>query len=293
MNTQERSRILSHFRRQLTQTLFWKKTVLLTAIFLLLWGVAAYADAPETAVVVPAPAPAASVAALTSAAVYQADSLAAQNGVVLKYRVLLPDHYEEGGNFPLVLFLHGAGERGDDNVSQLTWGAGMFVNPVNREKYPAVVLFPQCPAGQSWSNSMQATGDAAPLMQAVKELVDHYLASGKIDANRVYVLGLSMGGMGTFDMVCRWPELFAAAVPICGAINPGRLQSAVRVPMRIFAGDADDTVPVGFSRMAYTTLKQDGSTVVEYVEFPGVGHDSWNYAFRMPDFMQWLFAQHK
>ena len=101
-----------------------------------------------------------------------------------------------------------------------------------------------------------------------------------------------MGAMGTFDMVVRFPEVFAAAVPICDTVNPDRLAAAKDVKFRIFHGDADDVVPVECSRKAYRALKAAGADV-EYIEFPGCNHGSWNPAFSTPDFMKWLFRQKK
>ncbi len=220
----------------------------------------------------------------------------------LKYRELLPENYDQNKKYPLVLFLHGAGERGNDNKSQLKHGGMMFTNPVNRGKYPAIVLFPQCPEKMMWPFDKRPDGVSwgvfplespisAPL-EAVKELLDQYLDMKTVDKNRVYILGLSMGGMGTFDMVCRFPEIFAAAIPICGGVNPERLARAKNVKFRIYHGDADNTVPVENSRKAYMTLKNCGADV-EYFEFPGCNHDSWNPAFNTPDFLSWLFKQKK
>lgn len=105
-------------------------------------------------------------------------------------------------------------------------------------------------------------------------------------------MGLSMGGMATFDLVSRYPDVFAAAIPICGIVNPSRLAVAKKVKFRIFHGDADDVVPVIGSRSAYKALKKAGAKV-EYIEFPGCGHASWHPAFNCPDFMKWLFSQKK
>ena len=101
-----------------------------------------------------------------------------------------------------------------------------------------------------------------------------------------------MGAMGTFDMVARFPDIFAAAVPICGIVNPDRLSVAKNVSFRIFHGDADNIVPVEGSREAYKVLKSIGASV-EYIEFPGCNHGSWNPAFNYPDFMEWIFKQKK
>ena len=198
--------------------------------------------------------------------------------------------------------LHGAGERGNDNERQLTHGGQMFLNPVNREKYPAFVLVPQCPAGSYWAYTerpkslfpadMPAGQEMSSLIRTLKQLLDTYLVMPEVDKKRIYIVGLSMGAMGTYDLVVRYPEIFAAAVPICGSVNPDRLPAAKEVKFRIFHGDADDVVTVEGSREAYKALKAAGAKV-EYIEFPGCNHGSWNPAFNYPGFMEWLFKQKK
>lgn len=234
---------------------------------------------------------------------YEAKNFIASPGDTLRYRILFPPEFDATQKYPLVLFLHGAGERGDDNTRQLTHGSCMFTNPVNREKYPAVVLFPQCPADKYWFTdkrpetfSPERFPENPPLSGSLKQvtgLLYTYLDSGYIDSRRIYIIGISMGGMATFDMICRNPGLFAAAIPICGMINPKRLKEAnIQTAVRIYHGDADRTVPVEGSRKAYTALKEGGGNV-EYTEFPGCHHDSWNPAFNRPDFLSWLFKQTK
>ena len=226
----------------------------------------------------------------------------AASGDSLNYRLLRPEGELEDGKYPLVLFLHGAGERGSDNEKQLFHGSQMWLNPVNRENYPAFVLFPQCPESCYWvyaerpaslePEQMPSDFPLSPVFVTLKELLDTYLAMPQVDKERIYIMGLSMGAMGTFDLVIRYPELFAAAIPICGTVNPTRLKSAKEVKFRIFHGDADNVVPVNASRQAYKALKEAGADV-EYIEFPGVTHGSWNPAFTRPDFMSWLFSQKK
>jgi len=114
-----------------------------------------------------------------------------------------------------------------------------------------------------------------------------------VDKNRIYVLGLSMGGMGTFDLICRQPKKFAAAIPICGGVSLERLKKVRHMPIRIYHGGSDDVVSPEHSRNAFIELKANGSQKVEYIEFPGVGHNSWKNAFAQPDFLSWLFKQHK
>ena len=224
------------------------------------------------------------------------------SGDSLNYRLLRPEVEQEGEKYPLVLFLHGAGERGSDNEKQLTHGSQMWLNPVNRENYPAFVLVPQCPESGYWAytdrpvsfepDQMPSDVPLSPVFRTLKELIDTYLVMPQVDKQRVYVIGLSMGAMGTYDMAIRYPEIFAAAIPICGTVNPTRLSAAKDVKFRIFHGDADTVVPVSGSRQAYKALKAAGADV-EYIEFPGVTHGSWNPAFTQPDFMSWLFSQKK
>jgi len=173
-------------------------------------------------------------------------------------------------------------ERGSDNESQLRYGSEMFANPQNRKDYPAFVLFPQCPPSNFWPfESQPASYDATTFpidyptstpIKLVKELIDSYLQMEEIDKDRIYILGISMGGMGTFDIACRYPETFAAAIPICGGVNVERLDNKVKnIYWRLFHGDADGVVPVNNSRQAYqklTNIKADA----EYIEVPGASH---------------------
>ena len=201
-------------------------------------------------------------------------------GDTLRYRVLEPERIEKNKKYPLVLFLHGAGERGSDNEAQLVHGANMFLNPVIRDQHPTFVIYPQCPSECSWSNSSKPNSEGKSgserfpenpeitiPMEAVKAVLDMYMNNDNVDVNRIYVMGLSMGGMGTFDLLCRFPDLFAAAIPICGGINPERLEKASpTTAITIYHGDKDDAVFVENSRTAYPTLKKIGKTL-KYIEF--------------------------
>lgn len=237
-----------------------------------------------------------------SAQEYEKKTFVSSVGDSLPYRLLRPEGEKSGQKYPLVLFLHGAGERGNDNEKQLTHGGQMFLNPVNREQYPTFVLAPQCPENEYWAyfsrpNSftpaeMPLSEETTPLFRTLKQLLDSYLAMPEVDKSRIYVIGLSMGGMGTYDLAVRYPELFAAAIPICGTVHPQRLPAAKEVAFRLFHGDADNVVPVEGSREAYKALKAAGAKV-EYIEFPGCGHGSWTPAFSYPGFMDWLFSQKK
>lgn len=223
-------------------------------------------------------------------------------GDSLNYRLLCPEVEKSGKKYPLVLFLHGAGERGNDNQKQLVHGGQMWLNPVNREEYPAFVLCPQCPKEYYWAYSnrpksfvpadMPILESPTRIVSTLLELLESYLSLPQVDRNRVYVMGLSMGGMATFDLAIRYPDIFAAAVPICGVVNPSRLSAATTVSFRIYHGDADNVVPVEGSRQAYKALKKAGAKV-KYIEFPGVTHGSWNPAFNDVELLKWLFKQKK
>ena len=206
--------------------------------------------------------------------VYRKEVFISSRGDSLRYRLLRPEKEKAGKKYPLVLFLHGAGERGSDNEKQLVHGGQMFLNPVNREKYmpskhlsdtEALTQKPDTSRPVSFVPSdMPAGQEISPIFSSLKELLDIYLSMPQVDKDRVYIIGLSMGGMGTYDMIIRFPELFAAAIPICGTVNPSRLADVKGVKFRIFHGDADNVVTVEGSRAAYRALKAAGVDV-EYI----------------------------
>ena len=218
-------------------------------------------------------------------------------GDTLPYRSLKPKEIKKGRKYPLVLVLHDAGKKGRDNEKQLQVGAKMFLNPVNREEYPAFVIVPQCPEGKWWTYDRRPSKfDNLPYadtltkeLSMVKEVLDSYLALPEVDKSRIYVMGSSMGGVGTFDIVAHYPRLFAAAVPICGAIAPEHLSQAKDVRFWIFHGDNDPTVPVECSRRAYLELKEAGADV-KYTEFAGGNHSIGFHVYNTPGFMKWLFG---
>lgn len=230
-----------------------------------------------------------------------------RNGDILRYRLLLPANYDIQRKYPLIVFLHGSGERGSDNNAQLLHGGDMFLRDSIRANYPAFVLFPQCPDNQTWApmeferdSSGKVTraefpldGDPTPPAALLTTLLDSLLATGKIDARKVYIGGLSLGGMGTFYMISTHPNLFAAAFPICGAGNVAEAgRFAKKVPVWIFHGGADNVVPVAASRAYDAKLKALGAEE-KYTEYPGVGHNSWDNAFVEPGLMPWLFQHAK
>jgi len=214
----------------------------------------------------------------------------------LNYRLLKPENYDPQKKYPLVLFLHGAGERGDDNKAQLVHVVHIFTTKENRAKYPCFVLAPQCPSGQKWSevnwgaaSHTQSEKPATPMALTLK-LIEQLKKEFSIEADRLYVSGLSMGGYGTWDVIARHPQMFAAAVPMCGGGDESTAPRIAKLPIWNFHGDKDGAVKVERSRNMIEALKKAGGAP-KYTEYPGVGHDCWNPACKEPDLLPWLFAQ--
>jgi predicted peptidase len=219
-----------------------------------------------------------------------------ETGATLPYRLLKPSHAADGKKYPLVIFLHGAGERGTDNVKQLVHGMADFASDEIMKKYPAFVVAPQCPEERQWvevawsaDEHTQPKEPSVPLRQTF-ELIDQLAKELPIDIDRIYITGLSMGGFGTWDAIHRKPALFAAAVPVCGGGDPAGAEHMKSVPVWAFHGDADGAVKVRRSRDMIAALEAVGGTP-KYTEYPGVGHDSWTATYRDPDLYAWLFAQ--
>lgn len=229
-----------------------------------------------------------------------------RNSDSLPYRVLLPPHYDAAKKYPLILFLHGSGERGSDNEAQLTHGWKLFLQDSLREKYPAIVVFPQCSAKSYWSNvniaydsaakkrvfNFTADGEPTLAMKLLIELLDEVEHNYKLDKKRLYVGGLSMGGMGTFEVVRRKPKLFAAAFPICGGASTATANKLKNVSWWIFHGLKDDVVPPVLSQHMADALKTQGAGV-KLTLYPTANHNSWDSAFAEPGLFAWLFSKHK
>ena len=214
----------------------------------------------------------------------------------LPYRLLKPKAVEAGKKYPVVLFLHGAGERGTDNKVQLVHGMNDFAADEIMDKYPAFVVAPQCPEGMQWvdtpwsADSHKMPEKPTPALQQSLDLLSALAMEFPIDENRIYITGLSMGGFGAWDAVQRHPKRFAAVVPICGGGDPAFAKAIFTLPVWAFHGDKDEAVKVRRSRDMIEALKAAGGTP-KYTEYPGVGHNSWTAAYADPDLYKWLFAQ--
>ena len=218
-------------------------------------------------------------------------------GVEYKYQVFVPDNWTSKASWPVILFLHGAGERGDDGLIQTEVGIGTTIRR-DRSRFPAVVVMPQCRKNVWWADSTMADVAMAALEQAQKEFHGN--------PQRVYLTGLSMGGYGTWYLAGKYPGKFAALAPVCGGIlvpDMARMQSPDdhspyteaakkigKTPLWIFHGGDDPVVPVTESRRmneAMTTLGGE----VHYTEYPGVGHNSWEKAYAEPELLTWMLSK--
>lgn len=237
--------------------------------------------------------------------VYEKKVWISPKGDTLGYRILLPENYDTSKQYPLVLFLHGAGERGNDNEKQLTHGAGLFLKPENRKNFPAIVIFPQCDSLSYWSNvligindstkkrefNFQVNGEPTQAMNLLLQWLPELEQSYSIAASQRYIMGLSMGGMGTFEIVRRKQNYFAAAVPICGGANPKTVSALTKTAFWIFHGMKDDVVPYQLSETM--VLGFQSIYVAEEVNFtlyPEANHNSWDKALAEPDLLPWLFS---
>ena len=211
--------------------------------------------------------------------------------VYMPYRLLKPKDYDPKRSYPLVLFLHGMGERGSDNDRQLINGASeFFANDEARAKYPCFAVIPQCPDNDTWAN-WEPNGVALPRpARAALDIVGALQKEFNIDPARLYIGGLSRGGYGTWQIITEHPQLFAAAFPICGGGDPIRAARLAKIPIWAFHGADDDVVNPEKSRSMIKAIKDAGGNP-KYTEYPGVGHDSWVHAFKEPGLLEWLFAQ--
>ncbi|QDT67389.1 esterase [Planctomycetes bacterium MalM25] len=230
-------------------------------------------------------------------------------GFELPYRLLAPADASDTDRRPLVLFLHGFGERGEENQRQLIHGGTLFASEAFRQRYGAYVVAPQCTSRnhegtdrpivwptlteskEKWRSAGLDAEISGPL-RAVKRLVDHLLATQPIDPDRVYVTGLSMGGYGSWELAARYPDAWAAAAPICGGGLPEWGERLTRLPVWAFHGDADGAVPVERSRNLIAAINAAGGRAI-YTEYPGVGHDSWTPTFASQQVWDWLFTQRR
>jgi predicted peptidase len=198
--------------------------------------------------------------------------------VALDYLIYLPDDYDKQDSWPLLVFLHGAGERGNDLELVKKHGPPKLVEA--GKSYPFIVVSPQCPSNQWWSSKMVE----------LTALVDEIESKYKVDKDRVYLTGLSMGGFGTWSLAAYRPERFAALVPICGGGEQLAARALRSVPVWVFHGAKDPVVPLKRSEDMVEALKRLGSDV-KFTVYPDALHDSWTATYDDPKLYEWLLAQ--
>ncbi len=231
-----------------------------------------------------------------------------QGNDTLPYRIMYPKGYKANKQYPLILFLHGSGERGTDNQSQLSHGGSLFQSDSLRAMHQAIVVFPQCPTGISWTHRIKEQKDGSkdwvfqfPLDQgptwptaAVNALVDSLVKVHEVDPQQLYIGGLSMGGIGTLEFLQRWPNKYSAAFVICGANDASLADAYQETPIWFFHGGKDDVVPNKYSRQIYNRIVElNPQTPSKYTLYPEDNHNSWDDAFAEPGLYEWLFQFHK
>ena len=199
----------------------------------------------------------------------------------LNYLLYLPADYKKSTDkkWPLLVFLHGAGERGADLNKVKTHGPPKRV--ASDPDFPFVLISPQCPAGSFWN------------IDHLLQLVRSTIKEQNIDPDRVYLTGLSMGGFGSWAMAAEAPELFAAVAPICGGGDPKNAEILKDLPIWTFHGDADRVVPISGTQKMVDAIKEAGGKQIEFTIYEGVGHDSWTETYANEDFYKWLLKQRR
>lgn len=217
-------------------------------------------------------------------------SFSVSSGLEMPYRLHSPS-VEVTSAMPLIVYLHGSGGWGTDNVKQIsggnTHGTRLWLEPEIASQNPAYVLAPQIPSPEWWGapDSEELSPYAAVLMELINQLKSEFL----IDENRIYIMGQSLGGIGVWDIVAKRPDKFAAGVPICGSGDTERIVNARNIALWAFHGAMDTAVPVAGSREMVASLEA-ANGIIRYTEYPDVGHNSWERAFANPGLPAWLFS---
>ena len=212
-----------------------------------------------------------------------------KNGNTLQYCLFVPDDYSANKKYPVILFLHGAGEIGTDNITQLSNLKNMFIkNPDYASQ--AIIICPQTP---EWWRLDREYGDRKGTLSSALNLLYKIEEEYSCDKNRVYVTGLSMGGYATWELLENYGHIFAAGVPICGFGNEMNAHKLVDIPIRIYHGTADPTVSFSSSQSMYDAIIAAGGKKVELFPLEGVGHDAWTYAYGDTSMFEWMFSQNK
>lgn len=214
----------------------------------------------------------------------------------MRYRLLFPKNYDSTKSYPLVLFLHGAGERGDSSLTVKHIGA-WALQEKNRKDYECFILVPQCEKNNKWvevdwsADSHTQPKEMSKYMNLTVELLEKLQTELPTDSTRIYLTGLSMGGYGTWDLAARFPKKFAAIVPICGGADEKTAISLKNMPIWVFHGALDQTVKPQRSRRMVEAVKKTGNKDIHYTEYEKVRHGSWKPAYEDESMWKWFFEK--
>jgi len=215
-----------------------------------------------------------------------------KKGYKMPYRLYVPQGYDAQKKYPLIFWFHGGTGRGFDNAAQISGsnekGTHIWTTIQNQSQFPALVLAPQCPENENWSDP-ELNEIGVPL-QAALDILAVVQKDYAIDTDRIYLAGQSMGGLGVWALLQAYPEKWAGAVVLASFDNFTNTRGLARVPVWIFQGEADMTVPVGLVREMVKQLKKAGGQP-RYTEYRKAGHDVWEKAFAEPELLPWLAAQ--
>ena len=216
----------------------------------------------------------------------------------LPYAIYIPKNYDCGENYPLLVFLHGAGERGDDNQLQLTVAIQKMFDDPTSPVYDSIVIAPQCPDERKWvmvpwecGNYSIAETPESEELEAVCGIIRNTIEDYNVDRDRIYITGISMGGYGTWDMLCRHGNRIAAGMPVCGGADTAFARKIKYIPIRTFHGSEDGAVPVDGTRKMFAALKNAGSKSIQYTELDGMNHGIWDMVYSDRENIDWLFSQ--
>lgn len=216
-----------------------------------------------------------------------------------QYRLMRPRQLDPNQQYPLIVFLHGAGERGEDNAKQLKYLPELMAQASRRKAFPCFLLAPQCRPGKQWVDVPWTDKHSTPMakqpthqLQAAMNMLQRTLEEEPIDTSRIYLTGLSMGGFGAWEWAARDPQRFAAVVPICGGGDEQQAAKLAVLPIWTFHGTADNVVfPIRSQNMVKAIRSAGGK--IKFTQYPNVGHNSWNQAYRSEELLRWLFAQQR